>query len=124
MIIARLVHDDPEFAADIVLKIVFVAVKMVFRDISEYGHIRSECFNIVQLKTADLSYVQLLWVYGDLPCKRIADITHHRTVQTRRLADMISQCRGGCLSVAAGNGDGSAVSSKPVSQFYFTDDPD
>jgi hypothetical protein len=75
MIIARLVHNDPEFAADIVFKIVFVAVKMIFRDIGQYGHIRSECFDIVQLKTADLSYVQLLWVYGDLSCKRIADVT-------------------------------------------------
>jgi hypothetical protein len=37
VIIACLVHDDPEFAADVVFKIVFVAVKMIFSDIGEYG---------------------------------------------------------------------------------------
>ena len=28
---------------------------MVFRDIGQYGDIRSECLNIIQLKTADFA---------------------------------------------------------------------
>ena len=35
MIIARLVHYDPEFAADIVFKIVFVAVQVIFSDVGQ-----------------------------------------------------------------------------------------
>ena len=58
MIIRCLVHSDTEFAAYIIFKVVIIAVEMIFSNVGEYRNIRSECFDIIQLETADLRYIQ------------------------------------------------------------------
>ncbi len=57
-VIFCLILHDPELTVDVIPELIIIAVQMVFRDIGQYGDVRSESLYIVQLKTADLCYVQ------------------------------------------------------------------
>ncbi len=104
IIICLLVHSDAKFAADIIFKIVIVTVQVIFSNICKNGDIRSERLDVIQLKTADLCYIQWFWVFRYLPGKGVTDISYQGTIQSRFLTDMIGQSSGGCFSVASGNG--------------------
>src|ERR1700760_1249732 len=84
-----LVFCDPELACDIVLKFVIVSIEMVFGDIGKDGYVRAEVYDIVELEAADLAYVPGFRVFGNLACKRIADITYEGAIQASVTADMV-----------------------------------
>ena len=67
MICWLLVHGEAKLTPDIILKLVIVTVKVIFGDIGQYGNIRSESFDIIQLETADLHHIQWSRINGYLP---------------------------------------------------------
>jgi hypothetical protein len=69
MIIFCLVHCYTEFAPYIIFKLVVIAVKMIFSNVGKYRYIRSECFDIIQLETADLCYIQRFGICCNLSCE-------------------------------------------------------
>src|SRR5215204_875296 len=94
---------------------------MILCDICEYRYIRPESFDIIQLKTADLSHIPFLRFFGHLPGKRIAYISNHCTIEIALITYMIHQCSGGRFSITSGDTNNFALILKSVSQFDFTD---
>ncbi len=122
MVGCLLVHRDPEFAPDIILKIVIVTIQVIFGDIGENSNIRPECFDIIQLEAADLCYIQWLRIFGHLPGKGVTNITHQCTIKAGFFTDMKGQCCCRGLSITPGDSDDLAVAFETVSQFDLADD--
>ena len=84
MILRLLIHHNAKLTPDIIFKIVFVTIQVIFRDVGQYGDIRSECFDIIQLKTADLCYIQGFRTLCYLPGERITYVANqyeNRTIK-------------------------------------------
>src|SRR5258708_12267150 len=124
IVIFFLVHDDPEFAPDVVFEFILIAVEMVFRDIGQDSYIRPEFHDIVQLKAADLRHVPLFRIFPHLPSKAISYISHQCAVQSAFFTDMVSKGGGGSLPIAARDTNDLTVSLVPVGQLYFADHRD
>jgi hypothetical protein len=95
---------------------------VVFQYVGQYGDIRPECFDIIQLKTADLCDIQGFGLIATCLAKEVTNISNHSAIHTSSKADVMSERSSGCFSIAAGHADNSAIAFEAICQLYFTDD--
>src|SRR5215203_1450833 len=94
---------------------------MIFCNVCHDRNIRSERFNVIQLKTADLSHIQSLWIFCNLPRKRITDVSYEGAIKSCGLAYMKHERGSCCFSIATRDADDPAITLVPVCKFNLAD---
>src|SRR5690606_11353100 len=69
-----LITDDPELGINVVLQLIFIAVKMIRRDVKQHGYVGTEMLHIVKHETTDLQHVIIMLFICHLEGKAFADI--------------------------------------------------
>ena len=100
-VLRRLVLCDAHLGVGIVLKLIVVAVQMVGGDVQQDGNVGPEVVHIVELKTAQLYDVILMWVFGHLQSQASAYVSGQSGIISGLLEDVVYQAGGGGLAIAA-----------------------
>ena len=93
---------------------------MIFGDVEQQRHIGSELIDVIQLKRTYFRHIQSFWVFCNLFCKRITNVSNQSTIQSCLFADMVYQTCRCTLSIASRDGDNGRISLKTIRQFYLT----
>ena len=73
---------------------------MIGTYIRDDGNMRLEIYYSVQLKTAQLQHITIVFIFGNLPGKTLSDVTSQTDIQSGRFQQMMGQHGCCCLSVA------------------------
>ena len=102
-IVFRLILQNPEFCIHIVLHLMVVTVEMVRRDIQNHSDVSLEVIHVVELETAQLHDIHIVFLRSHLQRKARPHIAGKTYVEARILQNVIGEHRCCRLAVAAGD---------------------
>ncbi len=96
------VLQDAELGIYIVLHLVFIAVEVVGGDVHQHSDVGTEIIHVLQLERAEFHNIDVVFVFGDLPCQRTSYIACKPCVDACLAQDMVNQHSRGGLAVRPG----------------------